>query len=127
MKTLTQTPIDDISQLPEDYSLDKDDKIEDVEPIENTQRQRIIEMDPTLTNFKENLNKVFVYLENLLRSLDFNKSVLFIGNTGCGKTTMIASLIYGPDALEEKKIPKLVILRNGKKYTKQIKVIDYKD
>lgn len=27
-----------------------------------------------------------------------------IGNTGCGKSTLITSLIYGPEALEEKTI-----------------------
>ena len=27
-----------------------------------------------------------------------------VGNTGCGKSTMLTSLMYGPDALELRKI-----------------------
>lgn len=29
--------------------------------------------------------------------------ILAIGSTGCGKSTMLTSLIFGPDALEVKK------------------------
>ena len=68
--------------------------------------------------------------------------VIVLGQTGDGKSTMLASLLYGPDKLEEKvlketiKIAKLdkngnPLLKDGipqvKKKTMKTKVIDYKD
>ena len=29
--------------------------------------------------------------------------IVAVGNTGCGKSTMLSSIIYGPDSLYEKK------------------------
>lgn len=44
-------------------------------------------------------------LEEVIESLKILKDadvVLVLGNTGCGKSTMLSSLIYGPHSLEEK-------------------------
>ena len=53
--------------------------------------------------------------------------IMAIGNTGCGKSTLITSLIYGPEALEEKmiEIPIQVVQSDGsfKEKIKKEKVI----
>ena len=44
-------------------------------------------------------------LEEAIEALKILKDedvVLVLGNTGSGKSTMLSSLIYGPDTLEEK-------------------------
>ena len=51
------------------------------------------------------LKKVQSYIEHLA---DENAVILF-GNTGCGKSTLILSMVYGPSALEE------VYIDNGKR------------
>lgn len=43
------------------------------------------------------------FLRKTLRKIDHlqkEKAVILFGNTGCGKSTMILSLVYGPEALE---------------------------
>lgn len=95
------------------------------------------DQDPLLMNrltLRENFNKSAVnknfkglidfveMLKSMKSDLDIIKNgnlVLVVGNTGCGKSTMLSSLIYGPDALQKTAIK----AENGKKRY----VIDHKD
>lgn len=46
-------------------------------------------------------------LAKAFKGLDLIKGheiILAIGNTGCGKSTMLTSLVFGPGALEEREI-----------------------
>lgn len=62
---------------------------------------------------KENVKPLHFTLENLVMILEeafktlanVNQSnlILAVGNTGCGKSTMMTSLMFGPSALEETK------------------------
>ena len=51
--------------------------------------------------------------------------LLAFGNTGCGKSTMISSLVFGPDKLEVRKIPEVRIVR-GVERTYYNSIIDQK-
>ena len=56
-----------------------------------------------------------------------------IGNTGCGKSTMLNSLVYGSKALHEVKFQEMIDLKNcddnarKKQRIKMRKVIEIKD
>lgn len=65
----------------------------------------------------KNLDSLTKILEEAFKTFDESKLdnvVMAIGNTGCGKSTLMGSMILGPDKLERRKIEK----KN---------VIDYKD
>lgn len=53
-----------------------------------------------------------------------------IGNTGCGKSTMLNALVYGPEILQETNIEFEVEISNSKGQKKikkkKVKVIDLK-
>jgi len=52
------------------------------------------------------LENIVAILEQAFKSLEFlndKNIILAVGNTGCGKSTMLTSLMYGPEALELKK------------------------
>ena len=54
-----------------------------------------------------NLANLVAILERAYKTLkDIHQAnlILAVGNTGCGKSTMLTSLMFGTDALEEKKI-----------------------
>ena len=53
--------------------------------------------------------------------------ILAVGSTGCGKSTMLNALIWGPESLEAKKVAQTVELKGGK--TKELLrvVIESKD
>ena len=80
----------------------KDDRIVEV----------ITDMAPRIIPTKEEIKKMECNFENLIPLLDlifetFNivdgaDLLLSIGNKGCGKSTIINSLMYGPQSLEEK-------------------------
>lgn len=78
--------------------------------------------DCTLVNLAMALKKVFDELE----AAEGADLVLAIGNTGCGKSTMLTSIVYGPGHLSivtrELTIETSVIDKaTGKKKTKQRK------
>ena len=55
------------------------------------------------------LDNLVMILEEAYKKLnDINHAnlILAIGSTGCGKSTMLTSLMFGPDALENKKTKK---------------------
>ena len=66
----------------------------------------------TLRNLTKFLNIAIKGLKQIEGSDDL---IMAIGNTGCGKSTLITSLIYGPEALEEKmiEIPIQVVQSDG--------------
>lgn len=53
----------------------------------------------TLDKLYEYLIESFKYLE-IVRGA---RSIIALGNTGCGKSTMFNSIIYGPECLQLKK------------------------
>lgn len=57
-------------------------------------------------------------MQKELKILSKGNIILVVGNTGCGKSTMLSSLIYGPKALNLTPVD----IGNGKKRV----VIDYK-
>ena len=59
-------------------------------------RAIIDQMPLTLTNLMNSLSEFF----NALNQLKQYDLIIAIGNTGCGKSTMITSLVNGPDSLE---------------------------
>ena len=46
--------------------------------------------------------------------------VIVLGNTGCGKSTMLNSILLGPDSLELKEV-KVEVEANGRKKKKKVK------
>lgn len=51
---------------------------------------------------------------NDLDKVDDQDLVIVLGNTGCGKSTMLNSLLLGPDSLHEIYIKEQVTLGNGR-------------
>ena len=69
-------------------------------------------MECNLVNLAMVLYKVFEQLD----AADRADLVLAIGNTGCGKSTMLSSVVFGPGYLEEvtKKVPITTIKKDPK-------------
>lgn len=61
-------------------------------------------MSQNIKTVKTCLQKIFT----ALRQVKGRDLVLLIGNTGSGKSTMLTSLVFGPDQLEIKSIPKTI-------------------
>ena len=59
-------------------------------------KETILEMSPTLTNVTQILDNV---TKRLIQAHGADL-LICIGNTGCGKSTILASLIYGPSKME---------------------------
>lgn len=80
-------------------------------------------MECTLVNLAMVLKKVFERL-NAAENADL---VLAIGNTGCGKSTMLTSIVFGPGHLEEvtKKVPTPMKRKDPKtkEYVEEIKYV----
>ena len=76
------------------------------------------------------INLLLLYRKQHLQYLSKNDDdeytqVFALGNTGCGKSTMLVSLIEGPDALQEVYVKKKVV-RNKKTTVHRQKVIGRK-
>ena len=99
--------VDNASKGPEDQSIDYTDK------------QRISLMEPSLENLIAVCEAVFKNLDQI-RDCEL---IMAIGNTGCGKSTMISSLVFGPEMheLTSKKEKKEI---NGVQKSFYKKVID---
>ena len=69
------------------------------------------------------LARVLMHVEDSLGALKDQDVVLPLGNTGCGKSTMLTSLIYGPAALA---VTTQDVANSGRR-AKKIKVISHKD
>lgn len=69
---------------------------------------------------KSNLSSLVKCLEKAFSDIKLEKYtnknlVIAIGNTGCGKSTMLSSLLFGSDSLMLKKIKKEITLATGKR------------
>lgn len=105
----------------------KDDRIVEV----------ITDMAPRIIPTQEEIKKMECNFENLIPLLDlifetFNMVdgsdlVLSIGNNGCGKSTMINSLMYGAQSLEEKQLEFQVKGLKGRMKKVKRTVIEQKD
>lgn len=86
-----------------DSSSDGVDDNSDEEQLGSTVLTKKMVKDKKLT--LKNLTKYLRAAMNGLQQIEkADDLILAIGNTGCGKSTMIISLLYGPESLEEKVI-----------------------
>ena len=85
-------------------------------PIQQLQKNIVMKEVKTLNDIVVKLH----LMQKELKILSKGNIVLVVGYTGCGKSTMLSSLIYGPDSLE---LTKVEVVGKGKK--KQ-EVIDHK-
>ena len=51
----------------------------------------------------DNLVMILEEAYKMLNDINHANLILAIGSTGCGKSTMLTSLMFGPDSLENKK------------------------
>ena len=56
-----------------------------------------------------------------LKKLQNKNIILAVGNTGCGKSTMLTSLMYGPESLEMIKIDYEITVPSDKGVVKKMK------
>jgi len=61
-------------------------------------KSNVVKKELSLASIKEVLTEAFKVVEKIRGA----NIVLVIGNTGSGKSTMLSSLLKGPDALEMK-------------------------
>lgn len=97
----------------------------------------ITDMAPRIIPTKEEIKKMECNFENLIPLLDlifetFNMVegadlLVNVGNTGCGKSTMINSLMFGPNTLEEKQLEFQVRGHRGRMKKVQRTVIEQKE
>lgn len=74
-------------------------------------KESIAKMECTLTNLVAILKWAF----EQVKFVENQDVVVALGNTGCGKSTMFTSLIYGSQALELKQLQETVLekTKNG--------------
>jgi len=66
------------------------------------EKDNLVQKKCTLGNLVKVLKEAFKVLDqNQIEKADI---ILAIGNTGCGKSTILNSLVFGPDSLQLKKI-----------------------
>ena len=71
-----------------------------------------------------NLENIMFVLERAfknLKKLQSKNIILAVGNTGCGKSTMLTSLMYGPESLETIKIDYEITVPSEKGVVKKMK------
>ena len=109
--------------MAEDGDFDQDKLQSEFREID-IQKELIMKMPLTVKVLQEQLTRAFTVLE-LIRG---HHVILAVGNTGCGKSTMLTSLVFGPDSLEEKVLTQDIpilkkdgsVLKTKKKKTKVI-------
>lgn len=74
------------------------------EEILTLDKEKILQMPCTLGNLIEILKRAQSYILEHVPNLQDGNLIVAIGNTGCGKSTMLTSLIYGTDSLQELRI-----------------------
>lgn len=93
-----------------------------VDNIDYTDKEVVKKLPLTLDNV---IKVCEVVLEKIKEQKIENETLLLaIGNTGCGKSTMISSLVFGPNRHELR--DKLFDAVDGKKKKPKIKIIDQK-
>lgn len=66
------------------------------------EKDNLVHKKCTLGNLVKVLKEAFKVLDqNQIEKADI---ILAVGNTGCGKSTILNSLVFGPDSLQLKKI-----------------------
>ena len=79
-----------------------------------TTKDGIKDIELNLQNLIEVTEAIYAKLEEQnIKSLGDKTIVLSLGSTGCGKSTMFASLVHGPEALETKRIQNPTTNRRG--------------
>jgi len=103
--------------------------------------ERIIEvitdMAPRIIPTFDEINKMECNFENLIplldlifetfRVIDNSDLLVSVGNSGCGASTMMNALMYGPDALEEKQLEFMVKGPKGQMTKRLCSVIDQRE
>ena len=106
-----------------------------VEQIERTQLEESVRMQEVEVEDgvlrKKNVFQMHCNLENImfvlerafknLKKLQSKNIILAVGNTGCGKSTMLTSLMYGPESLETIKIDYEITVPSEKGVVKKMK------
>ena len=78
------------------------------------------------------LKNIVGALEQAFKTIDFQQIagqdvVMVLGNVSSGKSTLLMSLIHGPNSLAEREITQNVNLRNGTSKVVKNKCIDIND
>lgn len=68
-------------------------------------------LQPSLENIVNVTEAAFKKISHLKN----HEQLLVLGNTGCGKSTMITSLVFGTDKLQIVKIPEVKMVRGKEK------------
>lgn len=79
------------------------------------QKEEIKKMPLSVRALRSCLVKAFKALD-LIRG---HETILAVGNTGCGKSTMLTSLVFGPDSLELQNCEKKIDVKKGGKVVRQ--------
>ena len=80
-------------------------------------KKNVFQMQCNLENIMFVLERAFKNLKKLQ-----NKNIILaVGNTGCGKSTMLTSLMYGPESLEMIKIDYEITVPSDKGVVKKMK------
>jgi ABC-type dipeptide/oligopeptide/nickel transport system ATPase component len=90
--------------------------------IDYTDKQVVRNLQLSLENIVNVSEAAFAKISHLKEK----ELLLAFGNTGCGKSTMISSLVFGPDKLEMKAVPEKKMVRGVEK-TYYNKIIDQKE
>ena len=59
-------------------------------------------------------------LREQLNQIEGKEVILAIGQTGCGKSTMLTALVYGPQALQQEKLEKESVVKDSNGNNKTI-------
>jgi hypothetical protein len=91
------------------------------------EKDNILTQPCTLENIAKYLNSSF----KMLQQVKDKNVIMALGNTGCGKSTMLNALVMGPEVLQETSLT-ITMEINGaggvkKTKTKKQKVVDLKD
>ena len=65
-------------------------------------------------------------VDDSLNNLENKDIIVGLGNTGCGKSTMLTSLVYGTEALVNKEM-EIISGQGARKRAKKMKVIQHKN
>jgi len=98
--------------------------INDEEPLIDLHPEDVKAMSVNLENLQYCLERAFNYIDKY--KIHNKNTVLCLGNTGCGKSTMITALIYGKQVLEQKRKEREITRRDGTTKISYDLIIDHK-
>ena len=82
-----------------------------VDVIDYTDKEQIKQLPVTLSNLVKVCKLAFDQIEKT--GIQGKGLILALGNTGCGKSTMISSLVFGAKRHEVKKVKQTTKDKNG--------------